>query len=416
MLRATFSTAVIRADEEETARPQASTELDWVFYAPDGQFDASAQGRKLVRFQQHGEARPMEQFDGTLYTFALGEQLLKQALADTAPQAKDPPPVAIDPPQRRDPAQREARLTVLLGSKNLKDVRLYHNGIPVTSQPGDAQGGLPERIPVRVQLVKGNNRFYAMASRDGAYDSRSPEPDLQIPYEGPMEPGRVHVISLGVGKYSRQQLDFPVRDAEQLSELLHQRGIGPEGKEGLRRVLTDEHVRLDDVNAVFRELATAVKGRPQDTVVIFIAGHTGVFDHREFCLLLPTFPFPEAAPPQTDARGDAPDLEPGTVLAPRTSCLSPSLRLNLMRLDALNRLIIVDACQAEAILADPKVVALQKWAEIESRRARTSYLMAARRGEAALEVEPLGHGLFTFTLLRGMGGIPRSQEPEELAI
>ena len=86
-----------------------------------------------------------------------------------------------------------------------------------------------------------------------------------------------------------------------------------------------------------------------------------------------------------------------------------------MRLDALNRLVIVDACQAEAILSDPKVVAVQKFAEVESRKARTSYLMAARRGEAALEVEPLGHGLFTFTLLRGMGGIPKNQEPEELA-
>jgi hypothetical protein len=77
--------------------------------------------------------------------------------------------------------------------------------------------------------------------------------------------------------------------------------------------------------------------------------------------------------------------------------------------------VIVDACQAEAILSDPKVAAIRKWAEIESRKARTSYLMAARRGEAALEVEPLGHGLFTFTLLRAMGGIPHEQEPEELS-
>jgi uncharacterized caspase-like protein len=61
------------------------------------------------------------------------------------------------------------------------------------------------------------------------------------------------------------------------------------------------------------------------------------------------------------------------------------------------------------------VEAIRKWMEIGSRRARTSYLMAARRGEPALEVEPLGHGLFTYTLLRGMREIGPKEEPEEFA-
>ena len=83
-----------------------------------------------------------------------------------------------------------------------------------------------------------------------------------------------------------------------------------------------------------------------------------------------------------------------------------------MRLDALNRLVIVDACQAETILVDPQVAAIQKWMEIGSRKARTSYLMAARRGEPALEIEPLGHGLFTYILLRGMREVALGDEPK----
>ena len=46
---------------------------------------------------------------------------------------------------------------------------------------------------------------------------------------------------------------------------------------------------------------------------------------------------------------------------------------------------IVDACQAEAIMDDPKVRAIRKWMEALSRRARTSYLMAAP-GRPAPEV------------------------------
>ena len=88
VLRGTFSTATSRADLEEAAKPDAAAELDWVFYAPDGPFDASPQGRALVRFQQRGVARPLEQFDGTLYTFALGEQLLKQGTSDDGEEAQ----------------------------------------------------------------------------------------------------------------------------------------------------------------------------------------------------------------------------------------------------------------------------------------------------------------------------------------
>ena len=155
-----------------------------------------------------------------------------------------------------------------------------------------------------------------MASREGAYDSRSPEPDVQIPYVGPMEPGLVHVICLGVGKYERQRLNFPVRDAQQLGEILHQRGVDPKGKMGLRRVLTDDQINLENVNQTFRDVASQVKGRPQDTVVVFLAGHTGVFDRGRFCLLLSSYPFPKEAPEVVAARGDAPDLAPGAVLRP----------------------------------------------------------------------------------------------------
>ena len=405
--------ATTPSEDDQGVKPEASTERDWVFYAPDGRFDASAQGRRLVRFRQRDHARPMEQFDATLYTFALGEQMISQEIPKMT-QPKESPPVAIDAPLRPDDDQPDTQLSVRLGAADLKDFRLYHNGIPIATSLEEKPGPLPREFPVRVRLVMGDNRFYAMASRPGSYDSRSPEPDLQIPYVGKMEPGKVHVVSLGVGKYNRARLNFPALDAEQLSELLHQRGLDPQGKGGLRIFRTDDQVNLDSVNQAFRQLEEEVRNRPQDTVVVFLAGHTGVFDKGSFRLLLPSFPLSKEAPSLVAQRGEAPELAPGSELRPGDTLAFSVIALNLMRLRALNRLVIVDACQAEAILSDPKVASIRKWAEIESRTARTSYLMAARRGEAALEVAPLGHGLFTFTLLRAMGGISRDEEPDEL--
>ncbi len=365
-----------------------------------------------MRFRQGDHGHTLEQFDGTkLYSFDLADHLRSGRPLESAILAA-PPPVAIDPPPRDDPAQPETKLTVLLGATDFNDVRLYHNGIPISSGLEGAALPLPDRFHVTVRLLPGMNRFYAMASRDGAFDSRSEE--LEIPYDGSIERARLHVIALGVGNYEREKLSFAKRDAERLSEVLHERGLGAGQERGRSVLLTDSQVNARNVAKAFSDIGQAVRGHPQDTVVLFLAGHTGVFDHERFCLLLPKYPFPAEAPLLVAARSANPPTAPGAKVTPDHLLPYTMLATNMMRLDALNRLVIVDACQAEAILTDPQVEAIRKWMEIGSRRARTSYLMAARRGEPALEVEPLGHGLFTYTLLRGMREIGPKEEPEEI--
>jgi hypothetical protein len=225
----------------------------------------------------------------------------------------------------------------------------------------------------------------------------------------------LHVVAIGVGNYERQKLSFAQRDAERLSSVLHARGLSPGQERGQSHLLTDNRVNARYVAQAFKEIEQAVKGRPQDTVVLFLAGHTGVFENERFCLLLPKYPFPAEAPLMVAARGANPPIAPGAKVTSDDYLPYSILAVNLMRLDALNRLVIVDACQAETILSDPQVTAIQKWMAIGSRKARTSYLMAARRGEPALEVEPLGHGLFTYTLLRGMREVPLEDEPKSVA-
>ena len=277
----------------------------------------------------------------------------------------------------------------------------------------DIKPPLPDQFAVQVRLLPGTNRFYAMASRDGAFDSRSS--DVEIAYEGKLEPGRLHIIALGVGNYDREKLQFAKRDAERLSEVLHTRGLTRDQQRGKSILLTDNQVNARNIADAFTQLGREVRGRPQDTVVLFLAGHTGVFDNERFCLLLPKYPFPVDAPLMVAMRGTNPPIADGAKLAADDYLPYSTLAVNLMRLDALNRLVIVDACQAETILVDPQVASIQKWMEIGSRKARTSYLMAARRGEPALEIEPLGHGLFTYTLLRGMGEVAPSDEPKLVA-
>ena len=172
---------------------------------------------------------------------------------------------------------------------------------------------------------------------------------------------------------------------------------------------------MENVEKAFDQLARLVEDRPQDTVVVFLAGHTEVFQEPEgFCLLLPAYPMPNASPPIRD--GARSPVDGVDVKADPKFVLPYSLiASNLARMRALQRLVIVNACQAGAILQDKRVRAIQRWVEISSRRVRTSYLMAARPGEPALGVEALRHGLLTYALLRGMRAVSTKDEPKSVA-
>jgi len=393
--------------------PQAPVpELDWVFYTPEGFFDASAEGTKLVHFRQRAESHPVDQLETTHYTFRLGAQLLGGEPPRPA-RLEEPPPISVLAPPRLDASIPETELTVTLDPSQLKEIRLYHNDRPIPTGLERSQGPLPSEFQVKVRLLEGINRFYAMASRDGAYDSRSRV--VEIPYKGTVEQGRLHVVALGVGDYERRRLKYAERDAERISEVLHARGLETARRPGMRIFLPNSEATVENVERAFAQIAERVEDSPQDKVVVYLAGHTGVFESGRFGLLLPSYPFPAGEAEATVVRDAVARGEEGAPLDPRHVLPYSVVAANLMRLKALNRLVIVDACQAEAILEDPQVAAIQKWMEVSSRRARTSYLMAARRGEPALEVDPLGHGLFTYTLLRGMGAIPPREEPEEVA-
>ena len=419
-----------------------SQELDWVLYTPQGIFDASAEATKLVHYRRPGPARAaagrdhghqpgelavglrrldeagqLDQLAATHYIYGLGEELLRGVVPGLKLKSDEPPPISITAPPRTDPTRADARLTIALGAADFEDLRLYHNDVPVPSgwEPGVARqrGAESLSVDVPVTLVSGNNRFYVMASRKDVYDSCSRV--VEIDYAAPMKRGQVHVLALGVKDYQRRSLKYAEDDADQLSELFHRRGFDAAGQKGIAHVLHGADISRKNVERVFDEIARRVEDRPQDTVVVFLAGHTGVFDPQRFCLLLPTFPFTEEEPIQVAARGTAPNIGENDKVDPQFVLPYSVIEVNLARLKALNRLVIVDACQSESILDDPKVRAIRKWMELTSRRARTSYLMAARRGEPALEIDRLAHGLFTYTLLRGMRAVKPADDPKEVA-
>jgi WD40 repeat protein/uncharacterized caspase-like protein len=356
----------------------------WVAYTPDGLFDGAPGAERQVTWRLGDAILPLEQYAQRTRVFRLAETLRDGRRPEAPVVRADPPRLALDEPPPPEPGRGEVELTVALGSDDVADLRLYQNGIPVRSDDDFARE--PGRARVRVSLLPGENQFYAMAGRAQAIDGRSN--DVRVRFDGPRQPVRLHVLALGVGAYEApgRALRYPQADARELAGHLHRFGyqVGEMDRPD-PLVLLDNEIDDRRVEDVLAELRQRVAGRPEDIVVVALAGHATVRDER-FYLLLPGYPFADAVPPPS-----------GTMLA------YARLYRGLTRLDALRRLVVVDACGAGAVLDDRSVRQMERFADDAALRARTSYILAARKGEPAGEATPLGHGLLSYVLLRGLG-------------
>jgi WD40 repeat protein len=371
---------------------------DWVAYTPDGLFDCSVGGEKQVAWLDNREILSLEQVYDDFHVFRLADQLRHgiRPKAPPPPPRAPPPRLSIDPPSRPAQQARAADLMIALGEPDLTDVRLYQNGVPVQEAADFRPTPDRRRFVAKVQLRKGLNRFHVMAGRPGATGVEGRSETVEIRCDAADSPGQRHVLALGVSAYDDvdRKLQFADRDAKQLADFLQTAGPQAAGASGLKIILTDREVTEAKVDDAFIRLRDRVKGRPEDTIVVFLAGHADVLNGR-FYLLLPTFPF-RAVDASKSAQRLA-RVEPGSVLP------YVALYRNIARLGALQRLVVIDACQAEAIGDDPGVRQIQEMIDNGAHRARTAYLLGARRGEPATETSALAHGLMTYAILKGLG-------------
>ena len=99
------------------------------------------------------------------------------------------------------------------------------------------------------------------------------------------------------------------QDARAIAAFLERTGIGGGAAISQPIVLVNDQVTRAGVDRAFGELLHRVRGRPEDTVVVFLAGHTAV-PRGLFGLLLPTAELP-AGPDRVALRGPVGDLPRG---------------------------------------------------------------------------------------------------------
>ncbi|MDB5351609.1 MAG: repeat-containing protein [Planctomycetota bacterium] len=385
----------------------------WVAFDQDGRFDSAPGGEVQVSYLQDGRVLSLDQFTESGRVFGLARNWIAGKAPEGISPFRGPRPagLAIDPPDK--PAvDGEVELTVHLGDAGLENLRLYQNDIPVRDASDFRATPDPTARKVSVLIGSGENRFVAMASRaePGAVHGRSNVVAIRGPGPADAVQGVIHILAIGISAYSSNPLKFAGKDAVDFADFLGRNGVKAGEQGGLKIVLPDAKATPEKVEEAL--MAILRKAKPEDSVVVFLAGHTDIVGRDRFCLLLSNFPFAanEISPGQRGPLNPISDAEKVRATATAVLPYSSIYRL-LTRMNARNRLVVIDACQAEAVFDDQGVRRIQDKVDDGSHRARTSYLLASRRGEAASESAVLGHGLLTHLLLRGMGSTDLKPEP-----
>ena len=238
------------------------------------------------------------------------------------------------------------------------------------------------RMDLEVPLDPGPNRIAArLYADDRALFAEAPALDLRRAGEAAPAPGagRLFVVAVGVDQYAVRDLNlrFAVADARTVAETLRIRGAGV-FREVITTLLLDrEATRANILNALY---ATARNARPEDTFVLYLAGHGLRSEPDRRFLFLPH----EVASPADMAALRRTSLDEGALVAA------------LAGIRARDGFLFVDTCHAGQVTID-------SLAALGNETGR--FLLAASTSvQEALDSYDDRNGVFAFAVREGLTG------------
>jgi WD40 repeat protein/uncharacterized caspase-like protein len=290
-----------------------------------------------------------------------------------------------------------------------QDIRLFRNGSLVKVWHGDVLKGQPSvSLEEEITVTAGPNRLVAYGfNRDNVKSKDSP-----LVFTGAdtlKRKGAAYIIAVGVNEYANTQynLKYATADARSFADEMRRRQTQVGDFERVEIVqLLDQDATKANILAAIKRLAgetgppslkagpldTLKRAEPEDTVVIYFAGH-GTAQAQRFYLIPHDLGY-------TGERTKLTEQGLSTMLAHSISDVE--LETAVEGLDAGHLLLIIDACNSgQALEAEEK----RRGPMNSKGLAQLAYekgmyiLTAAQSFQAALEAAQLGHGYLTYALV-----------------
>jgi WD40 repeat protein len=402
---------------------------EWIVVTPQGLFDGTPPSWNQILWRYNGDTfnvAPIEWFFNEFYY----PGLLSDIFAGKRPRvAQD-----VSKKDRRQPivkllltgdqpadgiGQRTVKVKLEIsdappdkdhsGGCGARDVRLFRNGSLVKVWRGDVLNGQKSvTLEQEITLTAGSNHLVAYGFNKDNVKSKDAPLELKGA-DSLKRKGTAYIIAVGVNEYANSQynLKYAVADAQSFADEVRtrQNQIGMFERVEVIPLLNENATKANILTAL-KQLAgapgppslkatgpeTIKRVEPEDTVIIYFAGH-GTAQAQRFYLL----------PHDIGYSGDRTKLnQKGLEEILSHSISDLELEAVLEGLDAGHLLLIIDACNSgQALEAEEK----RRGPMNSKGLAQLAYekgmyiLTAAQSYQAALEVAQLGHGLLTYALV-----------------
>lgn len=363
----------------------------WIVYSPSGYYYCSSEASKYVDWRIGNTMYAFDQFFERFYTPDLFERVLQgklpRAEARSATAARPPDVLIVRP--RPDQVFTDPEVEVSIQVRDLgggvDEVRFYQNGKQVVQETARTESQTPGTVlkTFKLTLLAGDNVLRATAfSRDR---TESAPHQINIQLQAPKKVAVLRLLSIGVSRYKNPALNlsFPALDASSLVTFF--KGNGSRlFREVDATELLDQDATEKNVMQAFESLER--RSLPEDVVIIYLAGHGDTLGNQWYFV------------PQDVA-------EPEKELELSTHGISTD-RLNqeLKRIPSRKVLLLIDACYSGSLLSSFRGYEDRKALSLLARSAGIHILAASSRDQRASEVMELRHGVFSYLLLKGLGG------------
>jgi hypothetical protein len=384
----------LKAQKEFFEHIQIGTN-DWMVKTTEGYFHGTDGARKSIHFVDGMKTYSVDQFFNDYYRPELLPQLFKSRGSGNNIESiqgrvkKSPPPqVKIAVVATSDPSLAELYVRVTNTGSGVSSLKVFHNGknlpvgkdfvLPTTRGEATVYRHL-------AKLIGGNNTFSAIATNPDNIESDAATTEFFA--EGTPARGTCYVFAIGINDYKNPKLalNYARPDAESFVTAVQE--AGNQLFHSFKLItLYDKEASTRGILTKLEELSAVVQ--PEDVFILYYAGHGSMVDGRFFFI-----------PVESLRLYDVRTLEKEAIEA---SVLQDKLK----DIKALKQLIIMDACQSGGsveLLAERGASEEKAIAQL-SRSAGIHVLASAGSEQFAAEFKELGHGLFTFVLLKALSG------------
>lgn len=333
-------------------------------------------------------------------SFQPAPEMLTPAPAPVEQGIDAPPTVQIEftsPPPAQVPATMEVRVTAKEGAGGLESIQLWQNGkvVPAEARADSQRSGTAGAATLvetwRVPAQPGMNRI--VAAGIGRGDRAGPGAELTASLTSSGAKPQLHILAIGVDDVEAMtqqnpdsKLLYAVADADSMADTLTRGGTPLYHTVETRLLRSRNEVTQAAILSALDRLRTT---KPEDVVVIFMAGHGhSIGDHWYF---LP------GDMPLSPAQGQTHFLLDSHAIS------TQRLIQAIQAIPAGRILVAIDSCQSGQVTQALKKSGtdLRAMARI-GREAGVHVLAATQPLEFAVEFDSLGHGAFTLALLSGL--------------